>query len=271
MHDDLGASFETLRLSRDGAVLRIEIARPEVKNAVNRQMHRELASVFQLADADPHSRIVVLTGAGEAFCAGGDLDYMKYMRDTPGAFAESTVEARRILFSLLDMAKPLVARINGDAIGLGATLALFADITVAADTARLADPHVRVGLVAGDGAAVIWPALVGYARAKAALLTGKPVAAPDAAAMGLINEAVPAAELDTRVAAWVRDLDAGATTAVRYTKMSMNIALRQLASSMLDASLAYEIVTAHSPDHSEAVEAFAQRRRPAFDKPSARR
>ena len=265
MLDDLKA-FETLKLSRDGAVLRIEIARADVKNAVNRQMHGELATVFQLADADPHSRIVVLTGAGDAFCAGGDIEYMKYMRDTPGAFAESTVEARRIVFGMLDMAKPMVARINGDAIGLGATLALFSDITVAVDTARIADPHVRVGLVAGDGGAVIWPALVGYARAKAALLTGKAVAAADAVAMGLINEAVPADELDARVAAWVRDLDIGATMAVRYTKMAVNAGLRQLASTMLDASLACEIVTALSPDHAEAVDAFEQRRRPDFDK-----
>jgi len=264
--DDQLDRYETLKLSREGAVLRIEISRPEVKNAVNRQMHHELAGVFQFADADPHSRIVLLTGAGDAFCAGGDLEYMKYMRDTPGAFAESTVEAKRMLFSLLDMTKPLVSRINGDAVGLGATLALFADISVAVDTARLMDPHVRVGLVAGDGAAVIWPALVGFARAKAALLAARPVVARDAAAIGLINESVPAAELDARVEAWIKDLDAGATMAVRYTKMSMNIALRQLASSMLDASLAYEIVTAVQPDHSEAVTAFEERRRPKFAK-----
>ena len=259
-------TFKALDISRDGAVLTIALSRPEKKNAVNALMHAELAQVFQMAELDEQSRIVVLTGRGDAFSAGGDIDYMKYMRETAGAFAHSAFEARRIIFGLLDLNKPVIARVNGDAVGLGATLALFCDVVVAADHARIGDPHVRVGLVAGDGGAIIWPALVGYARAKSALLTGKLFKAQEAVDIGLIAEAVPANKLDETVARWVLDLDAGATMAVRYTKIALNTQLRQLATSILDASLAYEAVTSHSADHAEAVEAFAERRRPRFHK-----
>lgn len=260
------SAFKTLGVQCEAGILTITLSRPTAKNAVDQVMHRELSEVFQLAERDESARLVILTGAGDAFSSGGDLAYMKYMLETPGAFAESALEARRIVFGLLDLTKPVIARVNGDAIGLGATLALMSDVVVAANEARIGDPHVRVGLVAGDGGAVIWPALVGYARAKAALLTGQLIPAPRAAEIGLITAAVPKAELDDEVARWIRDLDAGSTMAVRYTKMALNIGLKQQAAAVLDASLGFETVTAQSADHAEAVQAFAEHRRPAFSK-----
>jgi enoyl-CoA hydratase len=165
---------------------------------------------------------------------------------------------------MLDCPKPIIAKINGDAIGLGATLALFCDISFAADSARIGDPHVRAGFVAGDGGAVIWPQLIGYARAKEYLLTGTLIQAADAARMGLINYSVPAEELDARVAEFAGKLLNGAMMAIRWTKMSINIGLKQIATATMDASMAYEALSNLSHDHREAVAAFREKRKPIF-------
>jgi enoyl-CoA hydratase len=140
------------------------------------------------------------------------------------------------------------------------------DTSVIAETARIGDTHVRVGLVAGDGGAVIWPQLIGYARAKEYLLTGDLMTATQAAGMGLINYAIPADELDDKVNAFADRLAAGATKAIRWTKMSVNIGLRDLAAKMMDASLAYEGLSNITPDHAEAVRAFAEKRPPVFER-----
>jgi enoyl-CoA hydratase len=143
-------------------------------------------------------------------------------------------------------------------------MALFCDIIIADETARIADPHVRVGLVAGDGGAVIWPQLIGYARAKQYLLTGDMLSARDAAQIGLINFAVPAAELDAKVEEWAQKLSKGASKAIKWTKAVMNIGLKQLLVSMVDAGFALETVSGRSNDHREAVSAFVAKRKPNF-------
>ena len=233
-------------------------------NAVNGAMHQELASVFQALAADEAVQVIVLTGAGDAFCAGGDLHWLRGQVEQPLDPVASRQEARAIVLGMLDCPKPIIARINGDAIGFGATLALLADITVMVDTARMADPHVRVGLVAGDGGAFLWPALVGYARAKEFLLTGNLVLAPDAAAMGLVNRCVAAGELDAVVARYARQIQSAAPMAVRFTKAAINIPLRQAVESVLEASLAFEHITLRSADLKEGVDAFLNKRAPAF-------
>lgn len=259
------ASYKTIKFAHAGRVLTISLNRPEALNAVDAVMHRELSQVFTDAAADTGSDVIVLTGEGKAFSAGGDLHWMQHAVDNPHAFETETVdEARRIIFGILDCDKPIICRLNGDAIGLGATIALFCDIIIASNTARIADPHVKVGLVAGDGGAVIWPQLIGFARAKELLMTGDIVSAEDAARMGLINYAVPDGELDAKVNQMAAKLAKGALLAIRWTKRSVNIQLRDIVNRVLEPSIAYEAVSNRSADHKEAVAAFLEKRRPNF-------
>jgi enoyl-CoA hydratase len=186
------------------------------------------------------------------------------MIDEPSSFEKTAREAKQIIFTLLDCEKPIIAKVNGHATGLGATIALFCDVIFASEAAKIGDPHVSVGLVAGDGGAVIWPQLIGYARAKEYLMTGKLMSAAEAARIGLINHAVPATELDAQVRDFADHLAAGAIKAIKWTKMSVNIGLKQLASSIMDASLAYEAMSNVTVDHQEAVHAFREKRKPLF-------
>ncbi|WP_339951050.1 enoyl-CoA hydratase-related protein [uncultured Albimonas sp.] len=256
--------YETIRWERHGRVLRLELNRPDRLNAVDARMHSELARVFVDAAEDPDSDVIVLTGAGRAFCAGGDLAWQQAAIDDPVSFEVTAAEAKRIVFSLLDCEKPVIARVNGPAVGLGCTLALFCDVIFAAEDAVLSDPHVKVGMVAGDGGAVIWPQLIGYARAKEFLMTGDALTGAQAAAMGLVNHALPAADLDAAVDAFAERLSKSALQAVRWSKVSVNIGLRQLAHSIMDASIAYESLTNRSADHQEAIAAMREKRAPIF-------
>lgn len=261
-------AYKNLSFSRRGRILTIALNRPEALNAVDGVLHEELSRVFFDAARDEESDIIVLTGAGRAFCAGGDFDWLQEMIDVPAEYHKAGTDARRIIMSMLECDKPVIAKVNGAAVGLGATLALFCDVIFAHESAKFGDPHVSVGFVAGDGGAVIWPQLIGYARAKEYLMTGDLIPAPDAARMGLINHVVPAAELDARVDEFVDRLHAGARQAIRWTKASVNIGLKQLASSILDASLGYELLTNYTEDHREAVAAFRSKRKPVFNKAS---
>ena len=257
-------TYRHLQFTRRGRILTVTINRPEKLNAVHGPLHEELSRVFYDVAADPGSDIIVLTGAGRVFSAGGDFGWLQEMIDEPAAWERCRFEAKKIIFGLLDCEKPIIAKLNGHASGLGATMALFCDVIFAAKNARIGDPHVLVGLVGGDGGAIIWPQLIGYARAKEYLMTGDPIRAEDAAKMGLINHAVEEAELDAKVNAFADRLAAGATQSIRYTKTSVNIGLRQLAHSILDASLAYESMTNFSKDHQEAVNALREKRPPKF-------
>lgn len=258
--------YEYISVKRDGGILNITLDRPQQYNAIHHELHRELADIFYDVALDDNAAVVVLTGAGKAFCAGGDLKAMQRHAEDYGAPGHylSSVDAKRIVYGLLDLEKPVIAKVNGHAIGLGATIALFSDITYMADHAVIADPHVSVGVVAGDGGAIIWPQLIGYSRAKEYLMTGDQITAPEAARMGLVNHVLPAAELDDAVRKMAQRLADGPRDAIRWTKVSVNIGLRQLAHSILDASMAYETVTLRSATHKEAIEAFAEGRRPVF-------
>ena len=254
--------YRTIRHERRDRVLTLILNRPEALNAVDGEMHAELTQVFFDAANDPLSDVIVLTGEGKAFSSGGDIRWMQSIIDE--GFDLTAREAKRIIVSLLDCEKPIIARINGHATGFGATLALFCDIIIAAETAKIGDPHVQVGFTAGDGGAVIWPQLVGYARAKEYLMTGDLMTAVEAARIGLINHAVPSEELDNRVYGLATRLVEGSQVAIRTTKMSINIGLKQLVASIMDACLAYEALSNSSRDHQEAVSAFRERRKPAF-------
>ena len=255
-------SYETLQFEREGRILRVTLDGLPPVNGVGEKMHAELATVFDDIQRDPDSDLVILTGKGRAFCAGADMDYFQRMIDEPGMFRDIVPDAKRIIHGLIDLEKPVICRMNGPAAGFGASIALLCDIIVADENAKIGDPHVKVGIVAGDGGAIIWPQLVGFARAKELLLTGDLIGAKEAAEMGLINYAVPTDELDAKVDELAAKLLANPRWAVRWTKAAVNIALRDLANKINDAAMAYEIVTNMTKDRQEAVNAFMEKRAP---------
>jgi enoyl-CoA hydratase len=258
------AGHERLRIERRGAVLNVTLDAPDKLNAIDYAMECELLRLFQDLRDDRETAVVVLGGAGRAFSAGGDLQHnLKLLTDAPSVRQEFDL-ARRFVNTLLDVEQPIIARIHGDAVGLGATLALLCDLTVMAEGARIGDPHVRVGLVAGDGGAVAWPLLVGYARAKRYLLGGELLDAAEAGRIGLVSEVVPAAELDAAVQRWAERFARGPLLAQRWTKATLNIGLKAQAAMVLDAGLGYEMASLHTADHREAIEAFLARRKPEF-------
>lgn len=257
--------YQSLKIAIDPlGIATVTLDRADVLNAVNALLHRELSTIFRDLATDPAVRVIVLTGAGRAFSAGGDIGWMQQMIDDPAEFERSAREGREILLSMLECEKPVLAKVNGHAIGLGASLALFADMDFAADIARIGDPHVLVGLTAADGGSVIWPSLIGHVRAKRYLLTGDTLKAPEAAAIGLINEAVSPDALDALVQGYAERLARGAQQAIRTTKAAVNIALRRDALATLDAAFASECLTNLSRDHQEAINAMREGRAPVF-------
>jgi enoyl-CoA hydratase len=258
------SSFSTLKLERRGRLLYASFNRPETLNAIDGKAHAEAARFFAELATDSETDVVILSGVGRAFSAGGDLDYIQGMIDHPERFLDDMPDVKRIVFSLLDCPKPIIAKVNGHAIGLGASIALFCDVVFAAKEAKIGDPHVRVGFAAGDGGAVIWPHLIGHARAKEYLMTGRPLGAEEAERIGLINHAVDAADLDRMVDEFADELLKGPVRAIQWTKLSVNIGLKQLAHAVLDASVAYEALSNVTHDHREGVAALREKRKPTF-------
>ncbi len=256
--------YKHLKLVRDGATLIVTLDNPPV-NAVTEQMHTELATLFTRLNQDPETKVVVLTGAGDrTFSAGGDVkDLVRHLAE-PDKVRRAMREIGEILYGLLRLEKPIIARINGHAIGLGATLALFCDLTYAAETAKIGDPHVAMGYTAGDGGALIWPHLIGYARAREYLLTGDPIIAKDAAAIGLITRALPADQLDETVYGMARRLAGGATFAINTTKQAINMLLRRQFEAVVEAHAGLEFMSHFTADHAEAAHAFLEKRKPNF-------
>jgi enoyl-CoA hydratase len=264
MDDAWFNDYEHLQFRRQGRVLTIVMNRPEVKNAANVRMHRELSTVFRHAQADEASDIVVLTGAGDAFSSGGDIRAMRDKIADRTLWNDTVNEARSLFYSILDMEKPFIARINGAATGLGATLAVYADISIASEGAVIGDPHVKVGLVAGDGGALMWPMLVGFQRAKELLFLGDNISAVEAARIGLISRAVPAAQLDDEVDALVTRLLKLPPFALRGTKKAINHTLKGLALATFEYGVSLETQSQLTRDHAEAVDAFIEKRAARF-------
>ena len=256
------ADYTRFSFERDGRVLTAFIDSDHPVNGVDAAMHDELAKVFTDLQRDAGSDIIILSAKGRAFCAGGDMDWFDEQIENPASFRDIAWDAKRIVMSLLEMEKPIICRLNGAAAGLGATIALLCDMIVADERAKIGDPHVKVGLVAGDGGALIWPQLIGYAKAKELLMTGDLLTAVEAKELGLINYAVPADELDAKVGELVAKLQANPRWAVRWTKTVANIPLRALAAQVMDASIAYESVSNTMDDRKEAVAAFKEKRAP---------
>jgi enoyl-CoA hydratase len=255
-----------IELIRRGRILTVVLNRPDRLNAFDAQLHTDLVDAITFANNDPGSDVVIFTGAGRAFSAGGDLSWQQDACDDPSMFEKTVREAKQIIFGLLDCEKPTLAKINGPAVGLGATVALFCDVSFIALSTYLSDPHVSVGMVAGDGGAIIWPQLIGFARAREYLLTGDKISAADAERIGLVNHAVADEELDTHVNAFADRLAAGAQMAIRYSKVTLNVVLRGLVSAAMDVGLGYESMTNVSDDHREALAALREKRAARFGK-----
>lgn len=256
--------YKALSVEQDGKILTITVNRPEAKNAINQALHEEFSLIFDEVDRDESVDVVVLSGSGGAFCAGGDLKWLLSLHGDAAATSVGIRRDRKIQNSILDLEKPIIAKVDGPAIGLGCSLALYCDFVYASENSVFADPHVSVGLVAGDGGAVMWPQLIGYARARRYLLTGDPITAQDAAAIGLITECVPPAELDDTVAKLAKRLAKGATHSIKWTKASINAGLKVTANAIIDRAAAYENVTQLLDDHRIALEAFQNKEKPKF-------
>ena len=258
------ADYQALRIARHGDVLEIAIEHPtSERNAVDALLHGELAQLFRELKREDDARAVLLTGRGRMFSAGGDFAWFPTLDDL-AKLEHLRRDAKQMIWDLLDVELPIVAAVNGPAVGLGASIALLSDVIFMAPEATLVDPHVRVGIVAGDGGTVIWPLVLGPARAKQFLLTGDPVSAEDALRMGLVNRVVPAENLRDEAMAFAARLAAGAPLAVRYTKQAVNKLLKDALNVAFDTSTALEIVTFRSDDHREALAAIREKREPKF-------
>lgn len=256
------SKYETMLIEKQDGIAIITLNRPERLNAVNGAMHSELMQISLDLQADTDVRATVLTGAGRAFCAGGDFGPGSRM--APKSGLPMMQEARRIVDNLLDLEKPIVAAVNGAATGLGATIALFCDVVVASRNARIGDPHVKMGITAGDGGAVIWPLLIGVNRAKQMLMTGDLIYAEEAYALGLVNKVVDEGEALTEALVIARRLANGAPYAVQSSKVSVNKFIKMVSNLVLPVSLALEEVSMTKDDHREAVKAFQEKREPNF-------
>lgn len=257
-------NYKALAFRRDGRVLHVTFNRPDTLNAFDNELHRDFERFGQEVPGDEATHVIVLSGAGKAFSAGGDIDHMQELIDEPTGIYGEIGAGKRLITAFLDIPQPVIAKINGAAIGLGATIALFCDISFAADHAKIADPHVKVGFVAGDGGAVIWPQLIGYARAKQYLLTGDVITGEEAAKIGLVNFSHPSAHLDAAVDAFAHRLAGGARRAIQWTKATVNVELKRIAASVLEVGAAYEMLSNQTSDHAEAVAAFRAKRAPDF-------
>ncbi|MGE4341127.1 MAG: enoyl-CoA hydratase/isomerase family protein [Pigmentiphaga sp.] len=263
--------YTTLLIEKQSGIATVTLNIPDKLNTIgmsNLGMHKELEDIFVQLDADPEVNVVVVTGAGKAFSAGGDIrDFVELHGTDTGWDQVRSIAgvAKRLVENIINCTKPTVAAVNGDAIGLGATIALCCDISVMSETARIGDTHVKVGLVTGDGGALIWPLILGPNRAKDFLMRGLLVNGKKAEQMGLVNYCAPAEEVMERSMEIARDLNGLPPLAVRWTKVSVNKGLKEQFNLVMDAAIAYEMLCMVSRDHKEASAAFLEKRKPKFE------
>jgi enoyl-CoA hydratase len=259
--------FTTIATSLDDGILRVTLNRPDRLNALDRIMHKELRALYERIAHDDDVRVVVVTGAGRAFCVGADFQQMQDNLEAggyPDGRPDMLSDGADIARGILRVRQPMIAMVNGHALGIGATLALFCDVVFMSSAARIGDPHVQAGLVAGDGGCVLWPMLLGINRAKEYLMTGDLLSAEDAERMGLVNHVVAPDELEDAGMAMARRLAAGPLHAIQFNKRLVNKMLEDQVSRLYDLALAFECVTFDTADHLEAVEAFLAKREPRF-------
>lgn len=248
-----------LRVEADGPIRTVVIDRPGELNAVNPGLHWALANVWRQLAADRQARAVILTGAGRAFCAGGDLGWITSFLDDPVARDESLREGAQIIEEMLRFPLPVVAAVNGPAVGLGCSVAVLCDVVLMAETAYLADPHVSVGLVAGDGGAAFWPLLTPILRSREYLYTGARIPAATAVELGLASRTTAPDDLLPEARRLAERLAAQPPEAVQGTKRVVNMALSQALGGAVPAGFAAEAVTMTSDEHRRRLLALQER------------
>jgi enoyl-CoA hydratase len=237
-----------------------------VLNATNDRMHWELTQVWLTIDRDAETRVAVVTGAGRAFSAGGDLEMVEANATDPRRLANTVREASDIVYNMINLDKPVISAINGVAVGAGLVVALMADISIIAEDVRFTDGHTKLGVVAGDHAAIVWPLLCGMAKAKYYLLTSDFIDGREAERIGLVSLCVPRDQLLAKAFDVADRLAQGSQQAIRWTKRSLNNWLR-LAGPIFDQSIALEMLTFMGEDVREGLRAIREKRPPKF--PSA--
>ena len=264
MAEDLEARFPSLAFERaDGGVLIITLHAPGRLNAINAAMHAELAGVWRAVDADDEARVAVVRGAGGTFSSGGDLELVEEIASDFTARARVLREARDLVYNVINCSKPIVSAIDGVAVGAGLVVALLADVSIAGRSARLIDGHTRLGVAAGDHAAIVWPLLCGMAKAKYHLLTCEPVSGEEAERIGLVSLCVDDDAVHEHALQVARRLASGSPTAIRWTKQALNNWLRA-AGPIFDASLALEFLGFAGPDVQEGLASLREKRSPRF-------
>lgn len=267
MADDLRhyAAFSELRFARlDHGVLEIVLDGPGKLNALGARGHGELADVWPQVDRDDATRVVLLRGEGPAFSAGGDLALIDEMVADHAVRLRTLREARDLVYNVVNCSKPIVSAMHGVAVGAGLAAGLLADVSIVTPDVRIIDGHTRLGVAAGDHAAIIWPLLIGMAKAKYYLLTCEPMSGRDAERMGLVSLCVEEDELLETARSVAAKLAGGSQSALRFTKYALNNWLRS-AGPAFDASLALEFLGFTGPDIAEGLAAVREKRAPRFD------
>jgi enoyl-CoA hydratase len=261
-------AFPGLTIDRPaGGVTRITLDGPGL-NAVGPDVHRELAEVWRVVDRDPDTRVALLRGAGKAFSAGGSFELVDEIVRDEATRLRVLREARDLVVNVIECSKPIVSAVHGPAVGAGLVAALLADVSVVARTARIIDGHTRLGVAAGDHAAICWPLLCGMAKAKYFLLTCDPLTGEEAERIGLVSLCVEDDEVQDRALVVAEQLAAGAQQALRWTKHTLNHWYRaQLP--VFDASLAYEFLGFTGPDAREGLASHVEKRPPRFEGPTS--
>jgi enoyl-CoA hydratase len=261
------ADYQQLRFDRrDDGVLLITMDRPEKYNATDEQMHGELARVWADVSRDPETRVAVITGAGKAFSAGGDLAMVKRLAGDHDRVAHMLSEMSDMVYNMINCEKPIISAINGVAVGAGTVVGLMADISICALDARIGDGHVKLGVAAGDHAAILWPLLAGMAKSRYYLLTGEMLTGEEAERLGMVSKAVPREQVLEEALRVAAGMATGSQPAIRWTKRALNNWLK-MAGPIFDQSAAYEMLCFLGPDVVEGAAALEEKRSPRF--PSA--
>lgn len=264
MSEDRFARYQRLKFSRPHPrVLEIVMDRQERLNAADEAMHRELTYVWRDIDAATDIDVAIIKGAGRAFSAGGDLEMVERIAEDWNTRVRVLKEARDLVYNIINCSKPVVSAMRGPAVGAGLVAGLLADVSIAARSARIIDGHTRLGVAAGDHAAIVWPLLIGMAKAKYYLLTCEPLSGEEAERLGLVSLVVDDDELDARALEVAVKLSEGSASAIRFTKYALNNWLR-MAGPSFDASLALEFLGFTGPDLREGVASLREKRAPNF-------